>query len=109
MREINFRIWTGDVMIYSEIDSVSDVARLHPEYIMQSTGLVDKKGNPVYEGDILMDSDDNLSKIVWSETAAMFGRLYLNGLFIYGLKSYQMSEDHEIIGNIYENKELLDG
>lgn len=83
------------------------------EYLMQSTGLRDKNGKEIFEGDILACKTDdeviNLN-IFWDEEYA---------LFMFESKKYneqeplaELVEDNiypfEIIGNIYENPELLE-
>ena len=81
--------------------------------IMQSTGLVDKNGKEIFEGDILAcETDDEVINVnvFWDEEHA---------LFMFESKKYNEQEPlaelvgnntypFEIIGNIYENKELLD-
>lgn len=111
MSRLKFRAWSSEEEImWSEKSSELFVyiENDYPLIMMQSTGLVDKKGNEVFEGDIIRDDDGNLSKIIWKDAAAMFGRMYLNGIFVYGLKAYQMSEDNEVVGNIYETPEILE-
>ena len=76
--------------------------------LMQYTGLKDKNGVEIYEGDIVREvlweqnqTEDVLGKVHWSEGNAGFwvsGRSVLT-------KGY--SEDLEVIGNIYENPDLL--
>ncbi|CYU90252.1 hypothetical protein HO639_01780 [Streptococcus suis] len=86
------------------------------EYIevMQSTGLFDKNGKEIFEGDVVLENG-------WRKVAVSFGtqeieenfgdkrifqgfNLYLGG----GYPEAVMSK-HEIIGNIYENPELVEG
>lgn len=82
--------------------------RLMPqaEFIVQGTGIKDKKGKEIYEGDIVFDEDGEFTKtckIEWDEIGAKFF-----GIAIEDDDSYEMQEiDGEIIGNIYENPELL--
>ncbi|WP_077805187.1 YopX family protein [Streptococcus mitis] len=83
------------------------------ECIMQSTGLRDKKGKEIFEGDILAcETDDEVINlnVFWDEEHA---------LFMFESKKYNEQEllaelvenntyPFEIIGNIYENPELLE-
>ncbi|HEM2714269.1 TPA: hypothetical protein VCA04_001218 [Streptococcus suis] len=81
---------------------------------MQSTGLFDKNGKEIFEGDVVLENG-------WRKVAVSFGtqeieenfgdkrifqgfNLYLGG----GYPEAVMSK-HEIIGNIYENPELVEG
>ena len=79
---------------------------------MQSTGLLDKNGDDIFEGDVVSFSIDNGWDYVVSE----------NGLIIYSDGCYQilengikyrinqcLEEDIEVIGDIYQNKELVEG
>jgi len=75
--------------------------------IMQYIGLKDKNGTEVYEGDIVK-CDSSLGcphEIVWRE-AAPFDNI--GGWGLKGTNStYDWIGGEEVIGNIYENKELL--
>lgn len=81
--------------------------------LMQHTGLKDKNGKDIYEGDLHRNPDGSLSQVVWDEYNARFAwsPLCLDGEVERGsLGEMEMgvdSEDAEIIGNIYQNKELL--
>lgn len=76
----------------------------------QSTGLKDKNGNEIYEGDIV-DYKGRKAVVKWHGSYASFIYRFVDEL------QERVSEWHplflayyhfEIIGNIYENKELLD-
>lgn len=75
--------------------------------LMQYTGLKDKNGKEIYEGDIVFNPHDENERYVieWYSTDACF-ELGENGQHI---SKYQLSEFWEVIGNIYENPELLVG
>lgn len=69
---------------------------------MQFTGLKDKNGKEIYEGDIAIFGSDPAEQIIFKDGAFRWG-----GDFDYIL---QICEEYniEVIGNIYENPELLD-
>lgn len=79
--------------------------------LMQSTGLLDKKGVEIFEGDILARNGRETLSIVRR------GILYSNLCFYIeeeynGVKSFEPFNPHlphfyTIVGNIYENEELL--
>lgn len=77
--------------------------------LMQSTGLVDKKNNEAFNGDLvkLFDEDENIAQIVYSIENARFEYHKKNGDFISALCDIELSKYAEVIGNIYENKELI--
>ncbi|WP_313309697.1 YopX family protein [Lactococcus taiwanensis] len=78
--------------------------------IMQSTGLKDKNDVEVYEGDIVRCSRGCPHLIYWEKE---LGGTYIGGMpawYLSGLNGgYAWTGTEEIIGNIYENPELLEG
>ncbi len=104
MREIKFRAWhpKRKEMYYHDFWDI-DRCMIVDCKIMQFTGLKDKSGEEIYEGDIL-DLDGNEEHNVVE---------FLDGKYI---MNNSQSEYHQIaefqkaialIGNIYENAELL--
>ena len=78
--------------------------------LMQSTGLIDKNGEEIFEGDVLLTYDDELAKVFWNDDLAGW---FVD--FIYEIAELSEVADIqsgrsicEIIGNIYENPELLE-
>ncbi|EME3503461.1 DNA-packaging protein [Enterococcus faecium] len=80
--------------------------------LMQSTGLKDKNGVEMFEGDVVLA--DGVKKIVTfgeQEHEEDFGDLiYYIGFNVYTKMGYSsvIPVEYEVIGNIYENSELLE-
>ena len=115
MREIKFRairVFTGtigsSVFIYSSLlrlDEKSYRLNLGGEWckidsLGQFTGMLDKNGKEIYEGDILKD------KYGITATAHWYGSGFE---FINTSGMMESGSDWEVIGNIFENKDLLEG
>jgi len=106
MRTIKFRAWDlgwKKIIYQNEIEAIWHLEDFkNNNYIwMQYTGLKDKNGKEIYGGDILR----NGGVVVWNESCACFG-YELNGEVIVRPWSLK-NEEYEVIGNIYENKEML--
>jgi len=78
-----------------------------PESVGQFTGLTDKNGKEIYEGDILLTSGKLKSAIVFYEAGFYLECHRYNGDLWYMPLNYGMLQNKEIIGNIYENPELI--
>lgn len=85
---------------------------VQPETIGQFTGLTDCNGKEIYEGDIVAYCGK--IKHVVEFKHGMFGYTLMDGWFVgYGgntnftFNPLDKSKEHEIIGNIYDNPELL--
>jgi uncharacterized phage protein (TIGR01671 family) len=125
MREIKFRAWlyqeqemknsidNEKMFIFAvnglNIKTMDDQLYYPRVSFMQYTGLKDKNGTEIYEGDILLCDDSNEDHEEF-KTEVWFG----NGQFLtrhygYPVHSWCSKKESwcEIIGNIYENPELL--
>lgn len=121
MTTLKFRAWdedsqkmNGNVEIYINKDKTIEVrSKDDKTIVMQSTGIKDKNGKEIFEGDIV---------IAWSqgvkgtfEIKRRIDGLWLlypawkDGQFWYLSPTEDGRETIEIIGNIYENHELLEG
>lgn len=84
--------------------------------IGQHTGLFDKQGVEIYEGDLLQSfyDDGEIHEVIWHEESASFRvATYMDNLWGGSFAElFFMDDIHEncnkIIGNIYENSNLLD-
>jgi uncharacterized phage protein (TIGR01671 family) len=130
MRTIKFRAWNGRDMLFHEnglylaigggtwgiwksdnelvLKNNDDVAEL-----MQFTGLLDKNGKEIYEGDIV--TMKHLQGFKGALTGHVVGSVRDDEYGLYDWRWWVKIKDHlvffhdapEVIGNIYENPELL--
>lgn len=83
------------------------------ETVGQFTGLYDRNGTKIFEGDIVK-LDDRLCQVTWLDGNAQFDLRFIRDfgdIRIINFKGCEMRElyRYEVIGNIYDNPELLKG
>ena len=116
MREIKFRSFhSGRGMIYdvhkfwsSHGESFGHVIEDSHHLVMQYTGLRDKNGREIYEGDITQHGIRR-SIIEWRDYHSGFVAIAKmhRSVPVEGIEDPIYAELIEVIGNIYENPELL--
>ena len=127
MREILFRgkrvatatfVYGCYLLFYNRNHSiVNDIGNFWviPETVGQFTGLTDKNGKKIFEGDIVKHfnrSDDPsafvIGKIFWNDKKCRWSRTTDKPGFV--PEVWKSSAEHyEVIGNIHDNPELLEG
>ena len=75
---------------------------------MQSTGLKDKNGKEIFEGDIVKMATDVYSKLTYYEVVRHRGGAYRLESKQHGCELWLRHADCEVVGNVYENPELLE-
>ena len=120
MREIKFRVWDKENKKMMKVSSLSlenkEIAvrengtyhffRMQNLELMQYTGLKDKNGKEIYEGDIVILNDAE------EENRCIVKYKYGSYILVDGDLREDLSNVEakflEVVGNIYENKNLLE-
>lgn len=128
MRTIKFRgkdrwngVWYYGSLFVKEISGRTHIFatavecfEVDPETVGQFTGLYDCNGNKIYEGDIVEWEKDGLMYVVRFWRGMFFASVQecnegiLGGFPLHALTEYEYKKC-KIIGNIYDNPELLKG
>jgi hypothetical protein len=113
-----YKIFTSEVTVFgdgswgfeSSGEHASDDSFDTPsdgDELIEYTGLKDKNGVEIYEGDILKWEFGRICEVIWHEHCAMFDARALNSE---GISRPLNDRPHllsEVIGNIHENPELI--
>lgn len=105
VREINFSseqicFETEDEILYASFDEIE---------LIQYTGLKDTNGVKIFEGDIVKNIYSNSKyELFWDEENCCFRMRNMDDDYDYLVLNIREAGMLEVIGNIYENKELLE-
>ena len=109
-----YRIIDKDGINYDELDYyepsfISYV--IDKSTICQCTGLKDKNGKLIWENDIVRDDNGNIYKAFWQDRYYQFSWICVKSdklpigakWYFWSIRSYEI----EVIGNIFDNPELM--
>lgn len=117
LNDLKFRAYAGEngMLLSDQFDTLEaffgfvagmyfDDKGVHDYELMQWSGLRDKNGEEIYEGDKLKDHSGNIWIVLWHDDHACFGVRSENN----NVQSEIIdNQNMEVIGDIYSNPELL--
>ena len=117
MREIKFRCWDGKNMHFNQfmISAYGNINKVEPAIefhswknedwiLMQYTGIKDREGKDIYEGDIIKVKigDAEYTRTVKFDSTRPYLGFHESGMLLCNSNEY-----FEIIGNVYENPDIF--
>ena len=107
-----YGIWEKRYILWGMTNDVPNMIEVDPTTICQCTGLKDKDGKLIWENDIVKNEKGNFYKAFWQNNYYQFSWICVKADVLpigtkwnlWSIKSFEI----EVIGNIFENKELLE-
>ena len=113
--ELKFRAWNKpDKVMITDLNSpvmMHGVLLVHSDdVIMQFTGLTDKNGKDIYEGDLITNGSGRIGRVLWHDISGSWDSEAQNsdGSCV-GFHTYHWKDCIEVIGNIHQHSHLLGG
>ncbi|MDD6638462.1 MAG: YopX family protein [Lachnospiraceae bacterium] len=106
-----YGIWERKYILWGMTNNIPDMTEVEPSTICQCTGLRDEDGKLIWENDICiitdgtLDEEDGYFRLDWEIDRAMFE---FEGTGICANFDNVSGYDCEVVGNIFDNPELLE-
>lgn len=100
-----FKSWNKVFLLWGMTGDCPNMEEVIPKTVGQYTGLTDKNGKKIFEGDILLKGFEKVL-VKWNANQCRWG-IYSNNYEICGFNESTQGY-FEVIGNIYDNSELLE-
>ena len=107
-----FRIIETYGINYDELDDFEPSFiswKVEESTICQYTGLTDKNGNKIWENDIIYNpAEERYFKVCWKKNGGIWVMHSIDDVnYIVDFEWHYWSHDVEVVGNIFDNKELI--
>ena len=108
-----YGIWERRYILWGMTNDIPNMVEVDPSTVCQCTGGKDKNSKLIYENDIAKDDKGNLYKAFWQDNHYQFSwmcvkseKLPIGAKWNFDcFRGYEM----EVIGNVFDNPELLEG
>ena len=105
-----YGIWEKRYILWGMTNDIPNMIEVDPTTICQCTGLKDKDGKLIWENDIVKNEKGNFYKAFWQNNYYQFSWICVKADVLpigtkwnlWSIKSFEI----EVIGNIFDNKEL---
>ena len=107
-----YGIWEKRYILWGMTNDVPNMIEVDSTTICQCTGLKDKNGKLIWKNDIAKDEKGNLYKAFWQKNYYQYSWICIKSNYLpigaqwnlWSIKSFEI----EVIGNIFDNPELLE-
>lgn len=101
-----FKIWDRTFLLWGMTNDHPNMVEVIPETVSPFTGLTDKHKKKIFKGDLIAKGFE-IYEVRWNPEQVRWG-IYSGNYEVAGFTKF--SEPYfEVVGNVYDNKELLNG